>query len=136
MDKIQEINQIRRSFANNTMSDHLMLLNIYQEWKSHRNLREKLKFCQENFLNSNHMKMIDKIRNQLKYLIQNYFASLTSNENVISIFFSRLSIFSKMMQIKINTIPSSSVLLCVLVCIRISHVFVYHHRKHRNDRVY
>jgi len=79
MDKIQEINQIRRRFADNTMSDHLMLLNIYQEWKNQRNYRDKNHFCYENFLNSNHMKMIDKVRNQLKHLIQDYFASYTGS---------------------------------------------------------
>jgi len=61
------------------MSDHLMLLNIYQEWKNQRNYRDKNHFCFENFLNSNHMKMIDKVRNQLKHLIQDYFASYTGS---------------------------------------------------------
>ncbi len=77
MDKIQEIDQIRRRFALNSMSDHLMVLNIYQEWKSLRNYREKNQFCYDHFLNSNNMKMIDKIRNQLRHLIQDYFASYT-----------------------------------------------------------
>ena len=54
-----------------------MLLNIYQEWKKQRNYREKNRFCFENFLNSNHMKMIDRVRNQLRHLIQDYFASYT-----------------------------------------------------------
>ncbi len=59
------------------MSDHLMLISIYQEWKKQRNYRDKNQFCFENFLNSNHMKMIDKVRNQLRHLIQDYFASYT-----------------------------------------------------------
>ncbi|CAF2507968.1 unnamed protein product [Rotaria sp. Silwood2] len=81
IDKIQEINEIRRRFADNTMSDHLMLVNIYQEWKRQRNYRDKNRFCFEHFLNSNHMKMIDKVRNQLKHLIQDYFASYTDDAN-------------------------------------------------------
>jgi HrpA-like RNA helicase len=94
IDKIQEIDQIRRHFANNTMSDHLMLLNIYQEWKSQRNYREKNHFCFENFLNSNHMKMIDKVRNQLRHLIQDYFASYTGSNihSSYSLFFIIISI--------------------------------------------
>ncbi|CAF3331421.1 unnamed protein product [Rotaria sp. Silwood1] len=81
IDKIQEINEIRRRFGHNTMSDYLMLVNIYQEWKRQRNYRDKNHFCFENFLNSNHMKMIDKVRNQLKHLIQDYFASYTDDAN-------------------------------------------------------
>lgn len=77
MDKTHEINEIRRRFSGNTMSDHLMLVNIYEEWKKQRNYRDKSNFCFENFLNSNHMKMIDKVRSQLKHLIQDYFASHT-----------------------------------------------------------
>ncbi|CAF2129708.1 unnamed protein product [Rotaria magnacalcarata] len=81
IDKIQEINEIRRCFADKTMSDHLMLVNIYQEWKKQQNYRDKNHFCFEHFLNSNHMKMIDKVRNQLKHLIQDYFASYTDDAN-------------------------------------------------------
>lgn len=79
IDKIDEIDQIRRCFAENTMSDHLMLLNIYQQWKNQRNYREKNQFCFEHFLNVNHMKMIDRVRNQLRHLIQDYFASFTGS---------------------------------------------------------
>ena len=77
IDKIQEINETRRRFGEKTMSDHLMLLNVYQQWKNQRNYRDKTQFCYEHFLNSNHMKMIDKVRNQLRHLIQDYFASYT-----------------------------------------------------------
>lgn len=87
MDKIQEINQIRRRFSDNTMSDHLMLVNIYQEWKRQRNYRDKNQFCFDNFLNSNHMKMIEKVRIQLRHLIQDYFASYTGTYHLF-IFYS------------------------------------------------
>ncbi|UJR24999.1 hypothetical protein I4U23_006360 [Adineta vaga] len=81
IDKTHEINEVRRRFAANTMSDHLMILNVYQQWKNQRNYRDKNQFCYENFLNSNHMKMIDKVRNQLRHLIQDYFASYTGDAN-------------------------------------------------------
>ena len=74
------------------MSDHLMLVNIYHEWKRQRTYREKNHFCFENFLNSNHMKMIDRVRNQLRHLIQDYFASYTGSTN--SFFLSFYSISS------------------------------------------
>ena len=77
IDKLPEIDQVRRRFSNNTMSDHLMLINIYQAWKEQRSYHEKNQFCLKNFLNSSHMNMIDKIRNQLRHLIQDYFASYT-----------------------------------------------------------
>ena len=86
IDKLPEIDQIRRRFSNNTMSDHLMLINIYQAWKEQRNYHEKNQFCLENFLNSSHMKMIDKIRNQLRHLIQDYFASYTGFNYCRSLF--------------------------------------------------
>ena len=66
------------------MSDHLMILNVYQQWKNQRNYRDKNQFCYENFLNSNHMKMIDKVRNQLRHLIQDYFASYTGKIDLIN----------------------------------------------------
>ncbi len=77
------------------MSDHLMLLNIYQEWKNQRNYRDKNHFCFENFLNSNHMKMIDKVRNQLRHLIQDYFASYTGLQIFIYFIFYFLFFFNK-----------------------------------------
>ncbi|CAF0793937.1 unnamed protein product [Adineta ricciae] len=81
IDKTKEINEVRRRFAENTMSDHLMIVNVYEQWKAQRNYRAKNQFCFENFLNSNHMKMIDKVRNQLQHLIQDYFASYTGDAN-------------------------------------------------------
>ena len=59
------------------MSDHLMLLNIYQQWKNNEIIEKTNRFSFNDFLNSNHMKMIDRVRNQLRHLIQDYFASYT-----------------------------------------------------------
>lgn len=73
MEKSNEIDLIRQRFADRTMSDHLMLLNIYREWRKQRNSREKSDFCFEYFLNLNHMKMLDKVRQQLKQLIEDFF---------------------------------------------------------------
>ncbi|CAF1151787.1 unnamed protein product [Adineta steineri] len=81
IDKIEEIKETRQRFGERTMSDHLMLVNIYKQWKNQRTYRDKNQFCYENFLNSNHMKMIDKVRNQLRHLIQDYFASYTGDAN-------------------------------------------------------
>lgn len=90
IDKIDEIDQVRRCFAENTMSDHLMLLNIYQQWKQQRNYREKNQFCFEHFLNANHMRMIDRVRNQLRHLIRDYFATYTGES--LSLLFTFISL--------------------------------------------
>lgn len=81
IEKIHEINAVRRRFAGDSMSDHLMLLNVYQEWKRQRTFRDKNHFCCENFLSINHMNMIEKVRNQLKHLIEDYFASRAGDAN-------------------------------------------------------
>lgn len=59
------------------MSDHLMLVNVYNQWRKQKTFREKNRFCFENFLNLNNMNMIDKVRVQLKRFIEDYFGSLT-----------------------------------------------------------
>ncbi len=95
------------------MSDHLMLLNIYQEWKSQRNYREKNHFCSENFLNSNHMKMIEKVRNQLRHLIQDYFASYTGFKHS---FYLLLILYFPIKIGDANRNQTNNDLICALMC--------------------
>ena len=68
------------------MSDHLMLLKIFQQWQQQHTSQAKNNFCYEHFLNSSHMMMIDRVRVQLRNLILDYFGSFTSKE-----FYSRRS---------------------------------------------
>lgn len=55
----EKINQIKKGFAQDSMSDHQMLLNTYNEWS---NQRRKGEFCQENYISSGNMQMIQGVR--------------------------------------------------------------------------
>lgn len=55
----EKINGIKKEFAQDSLSDHQMLLNTYNEWS---NQRRKGEFCQENYISSGNMTMIQGLR--------------------------------------------------------------------------
>lgn len=59
-DEGEKINQIKAKFAQDSMSDHQMLLNTYNEWKRQR---RKSEFSQENFISVGNMFMTQGVRN-------------------------------------------------------------------------
>lgn len=59
-DETEKINRIKQNFAQNSMSDHQMLLNTYNEWKRQK---KKSEFCQENFMSCSNMFMTQGVRN-------------------------------------------------------------------------
>lgn len=55
----EKITEIKKGFAEGSMSDHQMLLNTYNNWS---NQRRKGDFCQENYISSGNMQMIHGVR--------------------------------------------------------------------------
>lgn len=55
----EKINEIKKGFAQDSMSDHQMLLNSYNAWTGQRRRGE---FCQENYISSGNMQMIQGVR--------------------------------------------------------------------------
>lgn len=54
-----KINQVKREFAQNSFSDHQMLLNTYNEWIKQK---KRDQFCQDNFISIGNMHMIQGVR--------------------------------------------------------------------------
>lgn len=57
----EKINQIKKEFARNSLSDHQMLLNTFDEW-SKKKTRHQYEFCHENFISQGNMHMIQGVR--------------------------------------------------------------------------
>lgn len=55
----EKISQIKKDFARDSMSDHQMLLNTYDEWTKQK---KKAEFCQENYISNGNMFMIQGVR--------------------------------------------------------------------------
>lgn len=56
----EKITEIKKGFAQNSMSDHQMLLNTFNEWSSQKEKQHE--FCQENFISYGNMQMIQGVR--------------------------------------------------------------------------
>lgn len=55
----EKINEIKKGFAQDSLSDHQMLLNTFDAWSKHRKRGD---FCQENYISSGNMQMIQGVR--------------------------------------------------------------------------
>jgi ATP-dependent RNA helicase YTHDC2 len=56
---------IKKSLAENSMSDHLALLRIFQKWNDSKNANRDRQFCAENFVSSGTMATICGLRSQI-----------------------------------------------------------------------
>lgn len=80
------LKEIKKDFAQNSLSDHRMLLNIFNEWSKSE---DQIEFCTKNYISHNNMRMIQRVRRQImnhlrmaKYLDQNNDQNLEAlNEN-------------------------------------------------------
>uniref|UniRef100_A0A182MYW9 ATP-dependent RNA helicase DHX36 n=1 Tax=Anopheles dirus TaxID=7168 RepID=A0A182MYW9_9DIPT len=59
--KEKEVDRIRRKFANDTASDHIMLANVLAEWREQSN---KGGFCGRNFLNGATLQQLNNMKGQ------------------------------------------------------------------------
>lgn len=55
----EKINKIKKQFANNSLSDHQMLLNTFEMWSKQKRRGE---FCAENYISNGNMQMIQGLR--------------------------------------------------------------------------
>lgn len=64
------VDEVKRRFAGDTKSDHMMLVNVFSQWEEavrHRNGNE---FCYANFLSWNTLKMLSNMRQQFAEYLQ------------------------------------------------------------------
>uniref|UniRef100_T1IZC6 RNA helicase n=1 Tax=Strigamia maritima TaxID=126957 RepID=T1IZC6_STRMM len=67
--KEKEADEQRKKLAQNTKSDHLMLVNAYKGWETSKYHRNERKYCWENFLSINTLHMLTNMKKQfLMYL--------------------------------------------------------------------
>ncbi|XP_066374421.1 DExH-box ATP-dependent RNA helicase DExH1-like isoform X2 [Miscanthus floridulus] len=64
IDRKEEADAVKRSFAGDSCSDHIALLKAFVAWKEAKRSGRERTFCRENFLSSMTLKMMDDMRNQ------------------------------------------------------------------------
>ncbi|KAM0891600.1 hypothetical protein ACQ4PT_026306 [Festuca glaucescens] len=64
IDRKQEADDVKRSFAGDSCSDHIALLKAFEAWKEAKRSGRERSFCWENFLSPVTLKMMDDMRNQ------------------------------------------------------------------------
>jgi ATP-dependent RNA helicase DHX36 len=68
--KEREVDEIRVRFAKNTQSDHLMLANIIEDWRTaKRRNGNDYAFCRENFLSFTVLNQLEKMKQQFCELL-------------------------------------------------------------------
>lgn len=65
----EEANAAKRSFAGDSCSDHIALLNAFEGWKDAKCSGKERNFCWENFLSPITLQMMDDMRNQFLDLL-------------------------------------------------------------------
>ncbi|KAL6514314.1 hypothetical protein OROHE_019056 [Orobanche hederae] len=65
----EEADEAKRSFAGDSCSDHIALLKAFEGWKDAKRKREERAFCWENFLSPVTMQMMDDMRMQFLDLL-------------------------------------------------------------------
>ncbi|XP_063701962.1 3'-5' RNA helicase YTHDC2-like [Culicoides brevitarsis] len=56
---------IKRHLSEDSFSDHLLLLRIYQKWSREKTMRNERRFCQQNYLRYGTLDMISGVRSQI-----------------------------------------------------------------------
>lgn len=64
IDRKEEADAVKRSFAGDSCSDHIALLKAFEAWKDAKHSGRERSFCWENFLSPMTLKMMDDMRNQ------------------------------------------------------------------------
>ncbi|TKV93426.1 hypothetical protein SEVIR_9G225300v4 [Setaria viridis] len=64
IDRKEEADAVKRSFAGNSCSDHIALLKAFVAWNEAKRSGRERSFCWENFLSPMTLKMMDDMRNQ------------------------------------------------------------------------
>ncbi|ORX48084.1 P-loop containing nucleoside triphosphate hydrolase protein [Piromyces finnis] len=71
--------RVKLDFAMNSKSDHIAILNAYDQWDQSEN---KMQFCQDHFLNSSTMETMKEMKDHLKKLILSLFGLITYDEQI------------------------------------------------------
>ncbi|KAL6604170.1 P-loop containing nucleoside triphosphate hydrolase protein [Neocallimastix sp. 'constans'] len=70
---------VKLNFSMNSRSDHIALLNAFEQWDQSEN---KMQFCQDHFLNSSTMETMKEMKEHLKRLILNLFGIMNYNDEI------------------------------------------------------
>lgn len=57
-----EIESLKKRLANDTFSDHMVLLNVYMEWQCQKQFNKERIYCQRNNISNSTMEMISGVR--------------------------------------------------------------------------
>ncbi|KAK3004339.1 hypothetical protein RJ639_018255, partial [Escallonia herrerae] len=71
MNRKEEADAAKRSFAGNSCSDHIALLKAFEGWKQAKRCGKERAFCWENFLSPLTMQMMEDMKNQFLDLLSN-----------------------------------------------------------------
>jgi len=71
--------RVKLDFSMNSRSDHIALLNAFNQWDQAEN---KMQFCQDHFLNSSTMETMKEMKDHLKKLILNLFGIITYDDQI------------------------------------------------------
>lgn len=65
------VDEVKRKFARDTKSDHLMLANVFADWEDAVTVHQGNEFCYQNFLSKNTLSMLSNMRQQFaQYLVE------------------------------------------------------------------
>lgn len=77
----EKISEIKKRFARNSLSDHQMLLNTFDEWSKQK--KKQYEFCHENYISYGNMQMIQGVRRLIMgHLKMAEFVSENSARNI------------------------------------------------------
>lgn len=69
LNRKEEADDAKRSFAGDSFSDHIALVKAFEEWKDAKQYGKEKAFCWENFLSPVTLRMMDDMRNQFLDLL-------------------------------------------------------------------
>nr|XP_037281497.1 LOW QUALITY PROTEIN: ATP-dependent DNA/RNA helicase DHX36-like [Rhipicephalus microplus] len=64
------VEKVKKQFAGDSKSDHIMLVNVFSQWEEAVRHRNGNQFCYENFLSWNTLKMLSNMRQQFAEYLQ------------------------------------------------------------------
>jgi len=75
----EKARRVKLDFAMNSRSDHIAILNAFDQWDQSDN---KMQFCQDHYLNSSTMETMKEMKEHLKRLILSLFGLITYDEQM------------------------------------------------------
>ncbi|KAK8785295.1 hypothetical protein V5799_008339 [Amblyomma americanum] len=74
------VDEVKKKFAGDTKSDHMMLANVFAEWEDAVEMHQGNEFCYENFLSRNTLNMLANMRQQFAQYLEDL--NFTDTQNI------------------------------------------------------